>query len=69
MFHDFDRRFSDYQERLLLEVETPLSRPELMGLSFDEREAIRRESRRRQADELAHWLGGFWRGLFGRRKG
>lgn len=68
MFHEFDRHFSDYQERLLLEAETPLSRPELVGLGFDEREALRREARRRQADELARWLGGFWRGLLGRRR-
>lgn len=64
MFHDFERRFADYQDRLR-GFEAPLSRAD--RLSFDEREAIRREARRQQAQEIARRFGGFWRGLFGRR--
>jgi hypothetical protein len=64
MFHDFDRRFSDYQERLLLDVDAPWSRPD--GLGYIERQAIREEARRQQRKEIARWFGAFWRGLTGR---
>lgn len=65
MFHDFDRRFSDYQERLLLGVDAPWSRADRLG--HLEREAIRQEARRQQRAEFRRWLGAFWRGLTGRR--
>ena len=64
MFHDFDRHFSDYQERLLLGVDAPWSQPD--GLGYAEREAIRQEARRQQRKEITRWLGAFWRGLTGR---
>jgi hypothetical protein len=64
MFHDFERRFSDYQERLLLSAEAPWSQPD--GLGYLERDAIRAEARRRQGAEIRRWFGGFWRGLTGR---
>lgn len=64
MFHDFDRRFSDYQERLLLDADAPWSQPD--GLSHLEREAIRAEARRQRRAEITRWFGAFWRGLTGR---
>jgi hypothetical protein len=64
MFHDVDRHFSDYQERLLLGAEAPWSQPD--GLGRFERDAIRAEARRGRNAEIRRWFGAFWRGLTGR---
>ena len=64
MFHDFDRRFSDYHERLLQGADAPWSQPD--GLGYLEREAIRAEARRQQRLEISRRLAGLWRRLTGR---
>jgi hypothetical protein len=64
MFHDFDRRFADYQERLLLDADAPWSQPD--GLGRLEREAIREEARRQRRSAITRWFSAFWRSLTGR---